>query len=213
MDIILFGPPGAGKGTQATAVSESADIVHVSTGDIFRHHLKNGTPLGEKVRGFISEGKLVPDAVVMEVVASRLDEDDARDGVLFDGFPRTVNQADLLRAWLKERGRDVDVVLNLVVPDEVVEARLSGRRSCLSCGATYHVVHSPPGPDNRCMKCEDTVVQRKDDKAETVRKRIATYHAETSPVLAWARGAVKVVDVNADQAITTVRSEVLAALP
>jgi adenylate kinase len=175
MDIILFGPPGAGKGTQATAVSESADIVHVSTGDIFRHHLKNGTPLGEKVRSFISEGKLVPDAVVMEVVASRLDEDDARDGVLFDGFPRTVNQADLLRAWLKERGRDVDVVLNLVVPDEVVEARLSGRRSCLSCGATYH--------------------------------------AETSPVLAWARGAVKVVDVNADQAITTVRSEVLAALP
>ncbi len=212
MDIILFGPPGAGKGTQASAASDAADIIHVSTGDIFRHHLKTGTPLGEKVRSYISEGKLVPDEVVMEVVASRLEQDDAQDGVLFDGFPRTVNQADLLRDWLKARGRDVDVVINLVVPDAVVEARLSGRRSCLSCGATYHVTHSPPGPDGDCTKCEDKVVQRKDDQAETVRKRIATYHAETAPVLAWARGAVKVVDVNADQAITTVRTEVLAAL-
>jgi len=212
MDIILFGPPGAGKGTQATAASEAAGIVHVSTGDIFRHHLKNGTALGQKVRGFISEGQLVPDEVVMEVVASRLEEADAQDGVLFDGFPRTVNQADLLRSWLRERGRDVDVVVNLVVPDEVVEARLSGRRSCLSCGATFHVVQSPPGPDDTCTKCEDKVVQRKDDKAETVRKRIATYHGETAPVLAWARGSVKVVDVDANQAISTVRTEVLTAL-
>ena len=212
MDIILFGPPGAGKGTQAAAVSEAASVVHVSTGDIFRHHLKNGTALGQKVRGYMDSGQLVPDEVVMEVVASRLEQPDAAGGVLFDGFPRTTNQAQLLHAWLQGRGRNVDVVINLIVPDAVVQARLSGRRSCLSCGATYHVDHSPPGADGSCTACGAQVVQRSDDQAETVQKRIATYHSETAPVLAWARGAVKVVDVDANQAIGTVRAAVLAAL-
>ncbi|MBO85095.1 MAG: adenylate kinase [Deltaproteobacteria bacterium] len=212
MDIILFGPPGAGKGTQAAAACEAASVVHVSTGDIFRHHLKNGTRLGEKVRSYMDEGKLVPDELVVEVVASRLEKDDARGGVLFDGFPRTVNQARLLQQWLLDHGRNIDLVLNLVVPDEVVESRLSGRRSCLTCGASYHVDYKPPGPDDACTQCVAVVVQRSDDQPETVRKRIATYHSQTAPVLDWARGVVKVSDINANQAIKTVRSEVLAAL-
>lgn len=212
MDVILFGPPGAGKGTQAAAVSSAAGVPHVSTGDIFRHHLKNGTELGQKVRGFLTAGKLVPDEVVFEVVASRLEQADAAGGVLYDGFPRTVNQAELLHAWLQAHGRTVDVVINLVVPDAVVEARLSGRRSCLSCGATYHVEHSPPGDGGACTKCGAQVVQRDDDKAEVVRSRIQTYHGETAPVLEWARQTVRVVDVDANQAIDTVREAVLAAL-
>ena len=213
MDIILFGPPGAGKGTQAAAACDAASVIHVSTGDIFRHHLKNGTPLGQKVRSYMDEGKLVPDEVVVEVVASRLEQDDAVGGVLFDGFPRTVNQARLLLQWLQDHGRNIDLVLNLVVPDAVVEARLSGRRSCLNCGATYHVSHSPPAEDGSCTRCgAPEVVQRSDDQPETVRKRIATYHAQTAPVLEWARGSVKVADIDANQAIDVVRSEVLAAL-
>ena len=213
MDVILFGPPGAGKGTQASTASEAAGVPHVSTGDIFRHHLKNGTELGQKVRSYMNEGKLVPDELVLEVVASRLERDDAVGGVLFDGFPRTVNQAQLLRRWLLDHDRDINVVLNLVVPDHVVESRLSGRRSCRSCGATYHVEFSPPAQDGSCSKCgADEVVQRADDQPETVRKRIQTYHAQTAAVLAWARGHVRVVDIDADQAIATVRAAVLDAL-
>jgi len=212
MDVILFGPPGAGKGTQATAASNAAGVPHVSTGDIFRHHLRNGTELGQKVRSYMNEGNLVPDELVLEVVASRLEQDDAVGGVLFDGFPRTVNQARLLRRWLQEHDRDVNVVINLVVPDAVVEARLSGRRSCLNCGATYHVDHSPPADDGSCTKCGTQVVQRDDDQPETVRKRIQTYHNDTAPVLAWARESVRVVDVDANQAISNVREAVLAAL-
>ncbi len=212
MDIILFGPPGAGKGTQAAAACAAASTIHVSTGDIFRHHLKNGTELGKKVKGYLNDGGLVPDEVVVEVVASRLEQDDALAGVLFDGFPRTVNQAQLLQQWLQNHGRSIDVVVNLVVPDAVVEARLSGRRSCLNCGATYHIDHSPPGPEGACLKCGTTVVQRSDDQPETVQNRIATYHDQTSPVLAWAREHVRVVDIDANRAIAEVREAVVDAL-
>jgi adenylate kinase len=212
MDIILFGPPGAGKGTQATAVSEAAGVPHVSTGDIFRFHLKSGTELGQRVKSYMSSGQLVPDQLVVEVVASRLEQDDALGGALFDGFPRTVNQARLLRKWLHEHGRDIGVVVNLVVPDAVVSARLSGRRSCLSCGATFHVAHRPPGPNGACTRCGTQVVQREDDRPETVESRIATYHAQTAPVLAWARELVRVVDIDADRPIDEVRQAVLSAL-
>ncbi|NCG19744.1 MAG: AAA family ATPase, partial [Rhodobacterales bacterium] len=133
MDVILFGPPGAGKGTQAVAVCNTVGVPHVSTGDIFRRHLREGTELGLLAKSFMSKGELVPDETVVEIVGTRLSEPDAAGGVLFDGFPRTVNQAVLLDGWLRARGRKVDVVVNLVVPDEVVHARLSGRRSCLSC--------------------------------------------------------------------------------
>ena len=212
MDIILFGPPGAGKGTQATAASEAAGVPHVSTGDIFRFHLKSGTELGQKVKAYMSSGQLVPDGLVVEVVASRLEQEDASRGALFDGFPRTVDQARLLRQWLQEHGRDIGVVVNLVVPDAVVASRLSGRRSCLSCGATYHIEHRPPGEGGACTRCGTVVVQRDDDRPETVENRISTYHAQTAPVLAWARDLVPVVDIEADRPIDEVREAVLAAL-
>jgi len=212
MDVILFGPPGAGKGTQASAVSAHLAVPHVSTGDIFRKHLKGGTALGVLARSYMDKGQLVPDDVVVDIVTSRLDEPDAEGGVLFDGFPRTVRQAELLSAWLMARGRRIERVLNLQVPDAVVVARLSGRRTCLACGATYHVDHNPPSSALVCDRCEGEVVQRDDDRENTVRARIETYHRDTAPVLEWLQRHSVVVDLDANQPIETVRKEALAAL-
>lgn len=212
MDVILFGPPGAGKGTQATAVSQHLGVPHVSTGDIFRRHLKEGTELGQAARKYMEQGQLVPDPVVVDIVATRLQEADARNGVLFDGFPRTVNQARLLQDWLVRHGRRVGLAINLEVPDAVVVARLSGRRTCLGCGATYHVDHNPPASAACCDVCGGEVVQRKDDRPETVSDRIETYHRDTAPVLAWLRDNAQVVDIDANQPIDEVRSAVLGAV-
>lgn len=212
MDVILFGPPGAGKGTQATAVSGHLGVPHVSTGDIFRRHLKQGTELGTLARSYMDVGQLVPDDVVVNIVASRLEEADATAGVLFDGFPRTVRQAELLTEWLVAHGRRVDQVLNLEVPDAVVVGRLSGRRTCMNCGATYHAEHNPPAQAGVCDPCGGDVVQRDDDREETVRARIETYHRDTAPVLAWLRENGQVVDIDANQAIDVVRGAVLDAL-
>jgi adenylate kinase len=212
VDIILFGPPGAGKGTQAGAVSHALSVPHVSTGDMFRKHLKEGTPLGTLARSYMDQGQLVPDKVVVDIVASRLEDADATGGALFDGFPRTVAQAELLQAWLLDHGRRIDGVLNLVVPDAVVVARLAGRRTCLGCGATYHAAHNPPASAGVCDRCGGDVVQRDDDREETVRARIETYHRETRPVLDWLRSHTSVVDIDADQPIDEVGSAVHAAL-
>lgn len=212
MDVILFGPPGAGKGTQANAVSTHLSVPHVSTGDIFRKHLKEGTELGQLARSYMDKGQLVPDDVVVNIVASRLEEADATGGVLFDGFPRTVRQAELLSEWLVAHGRKIDQVLNLEVPDAVVVARLSGRRTCLSCGATYHAEHNPPSTAGTCDRCGGDVVQRDDDREDTVRARIETYHRDTAPVLAWLRDNASVADIDANQAIDAVRGAVIGAL-
>jgi adenylate kinase len=212
MDVVLFGPPGAGKGTQAAAVAERLSVPHVSTGDIFRRHLKDGTELGLLARSFMDRGQLVPDDVVVSIVASRLEDADASGGVLFDGFPRTVRQAELLSAWLVAHDRTVDRVLNLRVPDAVVVARLSGRRTCMACGATYHAVYNAPTQAGRCDRCEGDVIQREDDREETVRARLETYHRDTAPVLAWLRANASVADIDANQRIETVRAAVLGAL-
>jgi adenylate kinase len=186
MNIILFGPPGAGKGTQATALCEAYSVPQVATGDIFRAHLKNNTPLGQLARGYMNNGQLVPDEVVWKLVESRLSEPDCAGGVLLDGFPRTVNQAELMLAWFKSTGRELNRVLALIVPDEELVVRLAGRRTCLDCQATYHAQNNPPAVEGVCDRCgSNRVVQREDDSEETVRKRIATYHRETSPVLAF----------------------------
>lgn len=212
MDLVLFGPPGAGKGTQAGRLCEAASVVHVSTGDIFRRHLRSGTELGLLASSYMSAGKLVPDQVVFDIVASRLGEPDAGAGALFDGFPRTVAQAELLEAWLGSRGRRLDLVVNLVVDDGVVVGRLSGRRACVSCGATYHVDFAPTGRPGVCDRCGAEVIQRPDDAEETVRRRLAVYHAETAPVLAWLRARCAVVDVPADLPVDAVGDAVLQAL-
>jgi adenylate kinase len=212
MDVLLFGPPGAGKGTQADAVRAALGIIHVSTGDIFRKHLREGTELGLMARSYMDKGALVPDAVVVNIVASRLTEPDAAGGALFDGFPRTVRQAELLSDWLNRNNRRIDIALNLTILDEVVVNRLSGRRTCTQCGATYHVENNPPAADNSCLRCGSAVVQRKDDSEQIVSDRLTTYHRDTAPVLIWLREHTHVVDVDADRPIEMVQADLLRAL-
>ena len=214
MDVILFGPPGAGKGTQAGTICQMLRVPQVATGDIFRKHLKEGTELGQLARGYMDRGQLVPDDVVVQIVASRLGEPDCETGVLLDGFPRTVTQAALLQAWLAEHGRQVDVVLSLEVPDDVLVGRLSGRRTCLNCGATYHVTNNPPQVTGICDRCGGDVVQREDDAEDTVRARLATYHRDTAPVLSYfeATSPARVHHIAGDQAIASVEASVVAAL-
>ena len=212
MDVILFGPPGAGKGTQATAISEALSIPHISTGDIFRKHLKEGTELGQLARSYIDQGQLVPDKVVCDIVASRLVESDCAGGALLDGFPRTVPQAEMLAEWLESQGRAVGAVVNLQVDDAILVSRLSGRRTCLTCGATFHEINNPPPEPGKCDRCSGDVVQRKDDKAETVKARLETYSRDTAPVLAWLSPRTTVYSVDGAQPIEEVQRAILSAL-
>ena len=215
MDVILFGPPGAGKGTQAGRISSALSIPHVSTGDIFRHHLKNGTELGALAKGFMDRGELVPDEVVFKLVADRLTQPDAAGGILFDGFPRTVQQAELLAAWLADHGRGTGVVVNLEVPETQLVARLTGRRTCTnkSCGAGYHMVFSPPAQDGICDLCGSPLMQRKDDNEETALNRLEVYRSQTAPVLAWLRQTdAPILDIDGTQPIRAVGDAIEAGL-
>jgi len=212
MDVILFGPPGAGKGTQAAAICEVLSIPHVSTGDIFRKHLKEGTDLGELAKSYMNKGQLVPDSVVCDIVASRLIEADCARGALLDGFPRTVVQAEMLSSWLDTQGRSVGAVINLEVDDKVLVSRLSGRRTCMNCGATYHVTNNPTAEAGTCDRCGGDVVQRKDDSEETVRARLETYARDTAPVLAWLKPRAKVHTIDGAQPIDQVQAEILGAI-
>lgn len=212
MDVILFGPPGAGKGTQASAICEALSIPHISTGDIFRKHLKEGTDLGELAKTYMNKGQLVPDSVVCDIVASRLVESDCSGGALLDGFPRTVVQAEMLSSWLDSQGRSVGAVVNLEVDDTILVTRLSGRRTCMSCGATYHVSNNPPASAGSCDRCGGDVVQRKDDSEETVRARLETYSRDTAPVLAWLKPRTTVHTVDGAQPIDQVQAAILDAI-
>jgi len=212
MDVILFGPPGAGKGTQASAISTLLSIPHISTGDIFRRHLKEGTELGQLARTYIDQGQLVPDQVVCDIVASRLIEDDAHGGALLDGFPRTVPQAEMLYGWLASQGRQVGAVINLAVPDGLLIARLSGRRTCLNCGASYHTEHNPPDEGGLCSRCGSEVVQRKDDHEETIRARLETYQRDTAPVLEWVSPRSTVHTIDGAQSIGEIQDAIRDAL-
>ena len=212
MDVILFGPPGAGKGTQASAISTLLGIPHISTGDIFRRHLKEGTELGQLARSYIDKGQLVPDQVVCDIVASRLVEADAQGGALLDGFARTVPQAEMLYSWLEAQGRGIGAVVNLQVPDAILVARLAGRRTCLGCGASYHVEHNPPGDGDICTQCGAEVVQRKDDHEETIKARLETYVRDTAPVLGWVGPRSTVHTIDGAQPIDDIRSTIAAAL-
>ncbi len=212
MDVILFGPPGAGKGTQASAISTLLGIPHISTGDIFRKHLKEGTQLGQLARTYMDAGKLVPDQVVCDIVASRLIEEDAQGGALLDGFPRTVPQSEMLYAWLEGQGRAVGAVVSLSVPDEILVDRLSGRRTCLGCGASYHAMHNPPGEGGTCTRCGAEVVQRKDDQKETIRARLVTYAQDTAPVLGWVSSRSTVHTIDGTQSIGDIRAAIADAL-
>lgn len=212
METLLFGPPGSGKGTQAANLATRLGVPHVATGDIFRKHLREGTELGKLARSYMDAGNLVPDSVTCDLVASRLVEPDALAGVLFDGFPRSVPQAEWLMGWLSANKRSIRAVVSLLVPDQAIIDRLSGRRTCTNCGATYHVVSAPAGEGNRCLKCGNAVEQRVDDQEETIRNRLSTYQRETAPVLGVLRGAGTVYEVDGVGPIATVQARIQAAL-
>ncbi len=183
MKIIMLGAPGAGKGTQAKQIADKYGIPHISTGDIFRANIKNGTELGKKAKEYMDQGALVPDELTCDLVMDRIAQDDAKNGFVLDGFPRTIPQAEALTAALEKIGQKMDFAIDVDVPDENIVNRMSGRRACLNCGATYHIVSIPPKQEGICDRCGSKIVLRDDDKPETVQKRLTVYHEQTQPLI------------------------------
>ena len=183
MKIIMLGAPGAGKGTQAKKIAEKYSIPHISTGDIFRANIKNGTELGMKAKTYMDQGLLVPDELVVDLVVDCLGQEDCANGCVLDGFPRTIPQAEALDAALTKVGQAVDYAINVEVPDENIVNRMSGRRACVNCGATYHIVYAPTKVENVCDTCQGDLILRDDDKPETVQKRLNVYHEQTQPLI------------------------------
>lgn len=212
MFVLLFGPPGSGKGTQAAALAARLGVPHVATGDIFRKHLREGTELGKLARSYMDRGQLVPDLVTCDLVASRLGEADAARGVLFDGFPRSVPQLYWLIGHLGAKGQKLEAVVNLMVADEVILGRMTGRRTCTNCGATFHVVSAPPNADGTCTRCGAEVVQRKDDQEAVVRDRLVAYAAQTFPCLDQLRDRTPVHDIDGVGGIDEVQRRIFGAL-
>ena len=200
MKIIMLGAPGAGKGTQAKKIAEKYHIPHISTGDIFRANIKNGTELGKKAKTYMDQGLLVPDELTVDLVIDRVGQDDCKDGYILDGFPRTIPQAECLDAALEKRGEKVDFAIDVEVPDENIVNRMSGRRACVGCGATYHIKYNPTKVDGVCDACGEKLVLRDDDKPETVQKRLGVYHDQTQPLIDYytKSGVLKEVDGTVD---------------
>ena len=182
MKIVLLGPPGAGKGTQAKSISNRYSIPHISTGDIFRKNISENTPLGVEAKSYMDNGQLVPDEVTINMVKERLKEDDCKNGYLLDGFPRTVSQAEALESFLNERNESLNTALLIDVPTDFILERMTGRRVCPSCGASYHIKFNP-AVDGKCGLCGTEVVQRKDDTEETVKERLDVYKEQTQPLI------------------------------
>jgi adenylate kinase len=210
--VILLGPPASGKGTQAARLREALDLPHVASGDLFRENLKNETELGRKAKVYMDRGELVPDDVTIGMVMDRLSQPDCAGGALLDGFPRTIAQAEALAQALAERGHRISVVPNIVVPDEVLIERVSGRRLCRTCGESYHVQFNPPERPGVCDNDGGELYQRDDDKPETVRQRLKVYWEQTSPLIDYYRSQGVLVEVNGDQAIDAVAADLRAAV-
>lgn len=183
MKIIMLGAPGAGKGTQAKQIADKYSIPHISTGDIFRANLKEGTELGKKAKEYMDQGLLVPDELTCDLVMDRIGQEDCKNGFVLDGFPRTIPQAEALDAALKKIGQKMDYAIDVDVPDDNIINRMSGRRACLNCGATYHIVSIPTKVEGVCDRCGSQVVLRDDDQPETVKKRLEVYHVQTQPLI------------------------------
>lgn len=212
MNIIFMGPPGAGKGTQAEKIVSDFQIPHISTGDAFRLAMSQGTPLGIKAKGYVDKGLLVPDEITNGIVKERLEQPDCAKGFLLDGYPRTIAQADALDEMLKSQSRQIDHVMNLTVDRELLLARLTGRRICKSCGATYHVLFNPPKHEGICDKCGGELYQRSDDTEEKVGTRLDEYTNKTAPLLDYYRQKGILREVNGEQDITAVTSEISSIL-
>lgn len=212
MRIVLLGPPGAGKGTQAAKIIEEYSVPHISTGDIFRKNLKEGTPLGIKAKGYMDQGLLVPDELVVDLVKDRLLEEDCKDGFMLDGFPRTVLQAESLEEELTGLGQTLNAVININVDAELLFKRLTGRRICKSCGATYHVYFNPTKSEGICDKCGGELYQRDDDQEATVKKRLEVYQEQTQPLIDYYKNKGTLVDIDGVGEIDDVFSQISASL-
>ena len=212
MHILLMGPPGAGKGTQAAELVKEFNIPHISTGDMFRAAIKEGTALGREAKGYMDQGKLVPDSVTIGIVRERLAKDDCKKGFILDGFPRTVEQADALDGILKELGLKLSRVLSINVPAADLIERATGRRICKQCGATYHVKFNPPKKEGICDACGGELFQRADDTAETMKNRLSVYEASTKPLIDYYEKAGIYTEVDGRQAIDKVTADLISTL-
>lgn len=208
MKIIMLGAPGAGKGTQAKMIAEKYAIPHISTGDIFRANIKNGTELGKEAKKYMDQGKLVPDELTVKILLDRVAQPDCANGYVLDGFPRTIPQAEVLDKALCELGDKIDYAINVDVPDENIVNRMGGRRACVGCGATYHVKYNAPKEGNTCDTCGSDLIIRDDDKPETVQNRLSVYHEQTQPLIDFyeKQGVLRTVDGTVDM------SDVFAAI-
>lgn len=200
MKIIMLGAPGAGKGTQAKMLADKYDIPHISTGDIFRANIKNGTELGTKAKEYMDKGLLVPDELTCDLVVDRIKQDDCAKGYILDGFPRTIPQAECLDNALNVMNDKIDYAVNVDVPDENIIKRMSGRRACVGCGATYHIVYNPTKEEGICDRCGKELILRDDDKPETVENRLNVYHEQTQPLIDYYnnKGVLQEVDGTKD---------------
>ena len=200
MKLIMLGAPGAGKGTQAKKIAEKYQIPHISTGDIFRANIKNGTELGNKAKSYMDQGHLVPDELTCDLVVDRINQEDCKNGYVLDGFPRTIPQAEALKAALDKMGETIDYAIDVEVPDENIIDRMSGRRACVACGGTYHIKYNPTKKEGICDACGGELILRDDDKPETVKQRLEVYHTQTQPLIDYytKEGILKEVDGTQD---------------
>ena len=212
MKIIMLGAPGAGKGTQAKQIAAKYAIPHISTGDIFRANIKNGTELGKKAKEYMDQGMLVPDELTCDLVMDRIAQDDCVKGFVLDGFPRTIPQAEALTNALTKIGQSMDYAIDVDVPDENIVNRMGGRRACLNCGATYHLVFNPTKTEGVCDACGNPTVLRDDDKPETVQKRLSVYHDQTQPLIDYYKEQNILKSVDGTKPMNEVFSDIVAIL-
>ncbi len=212
MKIVMLGAPGAGKGTQAKMLADRYGIPHISTGDIFRQNLKDNTPLGQKVKSYMDSGRLVPDELVVDIVMDRIKKPDCMKGFIFDGFPRTIPQAEALTYALNNQNEKIDYAIEINVPDENIIKRMGGRRACVGCGATYHVEFNAPKVEGICDVCGKELILREDDKPETVKERLAIYHAETQPLIDFYQKLNAHVEIDGTQDIKKVLQDIIDVL-
>ena len=212
MKIIMLGAPGAGKGTQAKMIAEKCGLTHISTGDIFRANIKNGTELGAKAKEYMDKGLLVPDELVCDLVVDRIQQADCEKGYILDGFPRTIPQAEALENALNAIEQKLDYAIDIDVPDENIINRMSGRRACVGCGATYHVLFNPTKVEGKCDVCGESLILRDDDKPETVKKRLDVYHTQTQPLIDFYTERKVLVEVDGTQSMDKVFDDIMKIL-
>lgn len=212
MNIMLFGAPGAGKGTQAKFLIEKYGIPQISTGDILRAAIKEGTVMGLEAKRFMDEGKLVPDSTIIGIIKDRLSQEDCKKGFILDGFPRTIAQAEALEVLMKEMGITLDKVISLNVPDELIVGRVTGRKVCPACGASFHVEFNPPKVEGKCDLCGADLITRKDDNAETVTKRLGEYHSQTAPLFDFYQERGVLVDIDGTKSVEAITKEIFDIL-